>query len=57
MQISPVINVSIQQGTPPVTQTYEEQVFESFMAIPLLYFLGKYSIKLIKRFRPKRDKK
>ncbi len=57
VQISPIISFSIQQTSAPVTQTYEEQVFESFMAIPALYFLTKYGIKLIKRFRSKGEKK
>ncbi len=57
VQLSPSMNVSIQQGTTPVSQNYEEIVFEGFMSIPLIYFLGKYGIKLIKKARPKRNKK
>jgi hypothetical protein len=57
IQISPTVSVTIQQTSAPVTQTYEEQVFESFMALPMLYFLTKYTIRLIKRFRPRREKK
>ncbi len=57
IQLTPTVSVTIQQVSAPVTQTYEEQVFESFMALPALYFLSKYGIKLIRKYISRRRKK